>query len=109
MKLICLKLRTCKMRQWIISMKQCSPNYCYLFSAGEVLHETDQYQTDATIDSSLDENEDDGNESLEPGEAGISNFSDYWSEPYIPPNLSRMQQDKINERFQLIRRKGKCE
>ena len=79
-----------------------------LFSAGEVLHEIGQYQTYATIDSSLDEN-DDGNESLEPGEAGISNFSDYRSEPYIPPNLSRMQQDKINERFQLIRRKGKCE
>ena len=80
-----------------------------LFSAGEVLHETDQYQTDTTIDSSLDGNEDDGHESLEPGEAGISNFSYYRSEPYIPPNLSRIQQDKINERFQLIRHKGKCE
>lgn len=47
-----------------------------LFSAGDVLHETDQYQTDVTIDSSLDENEDDGNEILESGEAEISNFSD---------------------------------
>ena len=97
------------MRQWIISMKPCSPNYCYYFQLVRFLHETDQYQTDATIDSSLDENEDDGNENLEPGEGEISNFSDYRSEPYIPPNLSRIQQDKINERFQLIRRKGKCE
>ena len=56
-----------------------------LFSAGEVLHVTDQYQTDATIDSTLQENEDDGNESLEPAVTEISNFSDYRSEPYIPP------------------------
>ena len=80
-----------------------------LFSAGEVLHETDQYQTDATIDSSFGENEGDGNESLEPGEEEISNFSDYRSEPYMPSHLSRIQQDTINESFQLIRRKGKCE
>ena len=53
-------------------------------SAGEVLHETDQYQTDATIDSSFRRNGDDGNESLEPGEVEISNFSNYRSEPYIP-------------------------
>ena len=59
-----------------------------LFSAGEVLHETDQYQTDATINSGLHENEDGENESLEPGEAEISNFSDYRSAPYIPPQLS---------------------
>ena len=80
-----------------------------LFSAAEVLHETDQYQTDATIDISLHENGDGGNKSSEPGEAEINNFSDYRSEPYIPPQLSRIQQDKINERFQLIRRKGKSE
>ena len=59
-----------------------------LFSADEVLHETDQYQTDATINSGLQENEDGKNESLEPGEAEISNFSDYCSAPYIPPQLS---------------------
>ena len=59
-----------------------------LFSADEVLHETDQYQTDATINSGLQENEDGKNESLEPGEAEISNFSDYHSAPYIPPQLS---------------------
>ena len=46
----------------------------FLFSAGEVLHETDQYQTEATINSGLHENEDGENESLEPGEAEISNF-----------------------------------
>ena len=80
-----------------------------LFSADEVLHETDQYQTVATIDSSLHENGDGGNESLEPGEAEISNFSEYRSEPYILSQLSRIQQDKINETFQLIRRKGKSE
>ena len=62
-----------------------------------------------SIDFRCKENEDDGNESLEPGETEISNFSDYRSEPYIPPQLSRMQQDKINERFQLIPRKRKCE
>ena len=80
-----------------------------LFSADEVLHETDQYQTVATIDSSLHENGDGGNESLEPGETEISNFSEYRSEPYILSQLSRIQQDKINETFQLIRRKGKSE
>ena len=80
-----------------------------LFSASEVLHKTDQYQRDATIDSILHENEDGENESFEPGESEISNFSDYRSVPYIPPQLSRIQQDKINERFQLIRRKGKSE
>ena len=80
-----------------------------LFSADEVLHETDQYQTVATIDSSLHENGDGGNESLEPGEAEISNFSEYRSEPYILSQLSRIQQHKINETFQLIRRKGKSE
>ena len=80
-----------------------------LFSADEVLHETDQYQTVATIDSSLHENGDGGNESLEPGEAEISNFSEYRSEPYILSQLSRIQQDKINETFQLIRRKSKSE
>ena len=80
-----------------------------LFSADEVLHETDQYQTAATIDSSLHENGDGGNESLEPGEAEISNFSEYRSEPYILSQLPRIQQDKINETFQLIRRKGKSE
>ena len=70
-----------------------------LFSAGEVLHGTDQYQTDATIDSTLPKNDDDGNESLEPAVAEIRNFSDYRSEPYIPPQLSRIKYDRINERF----------
>ena len=59
-----------------------------LFSAGEVLHGTDQYQTDATIDGTLQENDDDGNESLEPAVTEIHNFSDYLSEPYLPPQLS---------------------
>lgn len=80
-----------------------------LFSVDEViLHETDLFQTDATVNSSLDY-EDDGSESLGPGETEISNFSYYRNEPYIPPHFTRIQENQINERFQLIRCKSKCE
>ena len=80
-----------------------------LFSVDEIiLLEIDQYQIDATSNSSLDY-EDDGNESLEPGGAKISNFSDYCNEPNIPPHLTRIEEDHINERCRLIRCQGKCE
>ena len=43
---------------------------------------------------------------LAPGEAEITDFKDYSSEPYGPPLLNVMQQAQVDEKTQLLRYKG---
>ena len=44
---------------------------------------------------------------LEPGETEVPNYIDYRDPPYISPQLTPNQQKEINERFNLMRCKGK--